>query len=169
MKNPTPTSPPVKQPTPSSARTPPLSLAPTPAPLGPSESYRRHRRQTIWQIWVPTGIFCLIILAMAVGIVIIALPGGTSLAIAGWSYVSQALLVAPFIFVAIIILLMTAGSVFLMAKLLQVLPAYTQLAQAYAHLASVIVRVWADRIASPMIKVHGAWAGWQTLRRRIFG
>jgi hypothetical protein len=146
-------------PTPSSA----------PSAPSPSGSYRRHRRQTVWQIWVPLGVFCLVILAMAVGIVWIAIPGGTSPAIAGWSYVSQTLLVIPVMAVAIIILAITAGLVYLMARLLKVLPAYTQLAQAYVHLASVIVRVWADRIASPMIKIHGAWAGWQTLRRRIFG
>lgn len=137
-----------------------------PAPTGQPDSLRRHRRQTIWQIWVPLGVFILLILAMAVGVVLAA--AGASPELGRWSSMSLIMLIIPTMFAAVIVLVIFAGLVFLMAKLLHVLPAYTQMAQAYAHLLSVIVRVNADRLASPAIKARSAWAGWETLRRRLF-
>ena len=115
---------------------------------------------------MPLGFFILIILAMAVGVVVSA--AGASPELERWQSMSLIMLIIPTLFAAVILLVFAAGFVYLMAKLLQVLPAYTQLAQAYAHLVATMARLWADRIASPAIKAQGLWAGWQALRRRLF-
>jgi hypothetical protein len=148
---------------------PPAQTVPAPPalpPQGQAESLRLHRRQTVWQIWAPLWVFILIILGMAAGVIFSA--AGASPEVGRWASMSLIMLITPTLLVALIFLVVAAGLVYLMARALHALPVYTQLGQAYAHLFSVMVRVWADRAASPVITIRGVWAGWETLLRRIF-
>ena len=106
-------------PNPSQATPPTPSPASLPASLALSESYRRHRRQTFWQIWFPLGLFVLLILAAAVGVVLTGVWGDANQALAGWSNVSQIWLVIPVILSAVLILVIAAGSVFFDGKTIE--------------------------------------------------
>ena len=129
-------------------------------------SLARHQRQAVWQIWVPLGFGAAVILGLAVLAAISASQGSPELV--RWSNVSLIFLIIPVVMSALIFVLLFAGMIYLMARLLHFLPPYTQLGQAYAHYISVLVRVWSDRAASPFLAIGSAWAGFQTLRRRIF-
>jgi hypothetical protein len=129
-------------------------------------SLARHRRQAVWQIWVPLGIGA----AATLGLAVLAGFGASlgSPELLRWTNISLLFLILPAAMAALIFVLLFAGMIYLMTRLLHFLPPYTQLGQAYAHYLSVLVRVWSDRAASPFLAVRSAWAGFLTLWRRLF-
>ena len=135
-----------------------------PGPL--PASLAGHRRQTVWQIWVPLGIGAAIILALTVVAGFSASRGSPELV--RWTNLSLIFMLIPSIVAALSFVLLFAGLIYLFARLLHFLPPYTQLGQAYAHSISVLVRVWCDRAASPFLGIRSSWAGFLTLWRRLF-
>jgi hypothetical protein len=129
-------------------------------------SLARHQRQSVWQIWVPFGFGAAVILGLAVLAAFAASQGSPELL--RWTNVSLIFLIIPVAMSALIFVLLFGGMIYLMARLLHILPPYTQLGQAYAHYISVLVRVWSDRAANPFLAIRSAWAGFLTLWRRIF-
>ena len=125
-----------------------------------------HHRQVLWQILVPLGVCLAIILGLCVGVVLAGIRGNPETA--RWMSISVIWLIIPLTFAGMLLLLILSGCVYLLLKLLRILPHYTQLAQAYAHYASVMVRFYADKIANPVLSLRAAWAGWQTLRKDLF-
>jgi len=125
-----------------------------------------HRRQTVWQIWVPLGIGAAIFLGLAALAGFGASQGSPD--VGRWRNLSLILLLIPSIVAALSFVLIFAGMIYLLARILHFLPPYTQLGQAYAHTISVLVRVWCDRAASPFLGIRSAWAGFLTLWRRLF-
>jgi hypothetical protein len=119
-----------------------------------------HRRQVLWQIWVPLGVLLLLVLALMVGVIYTAaLPAPDVTNLSHWTDFSLIVLVIPVVVACFFVLIIVSGIVFLLARLLKILPPYTQLAQAYVFYASTLVRNWCDRITVPVIKVGGFWAG----------
>jgi len=119
-----------------------------------------HHNQTIWQIWLPLGLTAAVILALMIGVILTAAaptPDVTSLS--HWSDVSLIVLVVPVIIGSFFIMAITAGLVYLLARVLKLLPPYTQLAQAYVQYASAVFASWCDRAAAPIIRIRGIWAG----------
>ena len=135
-----------------------------PRPL--AGSLAKHRRQSVWQIWVPLGIGAAIILGLAVLAGVGASLGSSE--VLRWTNISLMFLIIPAAMAALGFVLLFAGLIFVMARLLHFLPPYTQLGQAYAHSFSVLVRVWSDRAASPFLSIRSAWVGFLTLWRRLF-
>jgi hypothetical protein len=131
-----------------------------------ASSLARHRRQAVWQIWVPLGVGG----AIVVGLTVLAGFGASlgSPELVRWTNISLIFLIIPTLLASLTFVLLFAGLIYLMARLLHFLPPYTQLGQAYAHYLSVLVRVWSDRAASPFLAVRSAWAGFLTLWRRLF-
>jgi hypothetical protein len=112
------------------------------------------------------GIGAAIILALAV-----VAGFGASLGSPGlvrWTNISLIFLLIPTLLAALGFVLLFAGIIFLLSRLLHFLPPYTQLGQAYAHHISVLVRGWSDRAASPFLGMRSSWAGFLTLWRRLF-
>ena len=125
-----------------------------------------HRRQVFWQIWVPMGLFLIMMLFLLVGVILTAAaPTPEITALSHWTDVSMIFLFIPVIVACVFVLGIVSGLVYLLARLLIILPPYTQLAQAYALYASKLVRYWCDQITLPIIKLGGVWAGVQTLFR----
>jgi len=155
-------------------RTPTSSTQSQTTPPGPTQgktkgladSLARHQRQAVWQIWVPLGFGAAVILGLAVLAGFSASQGSPDLL--RWTNVSLIFLIIPTAMAALIFVVLFAGMIFLMARLLHLLPPYTQLGQAYARSISVLVRVWSDRAASPFLAIRSAWAGLLTLWQRLF-
>lgn len=127
-----------------------------------------HRRQVIWQIWVPLGVFLTLLLALMVGIIFTAAnPAPNVTNLSQWADISMIVLSVPVVWASLFVAILVSGMVFLLARLLKILPPYTQLAQAYVFYAASQVRYWCDRITLPVIKVGGFWAGIQAFFRTL--
>jgi hypothetical protein len=119
-----------------------------------------HRNQVIWQIWLPLGLTVAVILALIIGVILTAAaPTPDVTTLSHWSDVSLIVLVVPVIVGSFFLLVIAAGLVYLMARLLKILPPYTQLAQAYVQYAAAVFASWCDRAAAPIIRIRGIWAG----------
>jgi FtsH-binding integral membrane protein len=140
---------------PQSAFTPPLGSKPE----------TDHRRQMLWQVWLPFGIGLLAILTICVLMVLLAVNGNSSLT--RWSDISLIWLVALVFMPGMLVLVILAGGIYLLARLLRILPVYTHLVQAYAAYAAAWLHLKQDALMQPVIKVQSTYTGWQTLRHKL--
>ncbi len=126
----------------------------------PHTSLAAHYRQSVWQIYVPLGVTMVVILALLAGVIITAASPDTT-TLSRWADTSFIFLSAPVIVGCFFILVFAFALVYLLARLLRLVPSYTLLAQAYAVYAYSLVRQWCDQIASPVISLRGYLAGFQ--------
>ncbi len=116
------------------------------------ESFKAHRRDLVRQILVP------ILLATAV---IVAVAVFTSIAtfrdhgdVARWAAVSTIWIIFPIMTAGLILLVIFIGLIFLMARLLKLIPPYTDKAQKFVWRVEGYVRQGADMAARPILAVE---------------
>lgn len=127
------------------------------------ESYLKHRREYRWKILAPViaaSVLCVLCSAM-VYVATFGYGGDVTL----WAEISEIWLAIPTIIFLIIIFALFGGIVFLMARLLSVLPRYTFMAQDLAYKMKIYVRRGADSVAKPVIFLDSLGAS----INRIFG
>ena len=137
--------------------------------LKASGSYARHRRQKLWQIILPVGLGAVLILA-ALGMVIytaVRAPAGKS--VSQWADVSMIWLIIPALFIALVIAAVLFTVVWLLTRLLKILPQYTSVAQYYVGIAVENIRSGADKVAKPFIAGKGFAAMVSELLNRLVG
>lgn len=126
------------------------------------ESYLKHRKQRTWQILVPviaSAVLCLLLVVLVTA----AAFGGADVAV--WAQISEIWLAIPTMVIFLVIFVLLAGMVFLMAKLLSILPTYTFQAQDLAYRVKAAIRRAADAAAKPIITIDALGAS----INRIFG
>jgi hypothetical protein len=121
----------------------------------------RHQRQVLWQVFVPMGLGILLILALAV-----LVAGAQTPQVQHISDISIIFLILPTAVIALVILLIFAGLIFLTAKLIGVLPSYARLAQITLERVTTFLKNAADSTTKPVVGAESAWAGVMTLFRR---
>ncbi len=127
------------------------------------ESYLRHRKEVRWKILAP------VVAAMALcficsGLVYVGTFGyGGDVTL--WAQISEIWLAIPTIILLVVIFAMVGGIVFLLTKLLSILPRYTFMAQDLANKMKIYVRRGADAVAKPVIAIDALGAS----LNRIFG
>ena len=84
-----------------------------------------------------------------------------------WRDISLIFMIIPVVLVGLIFLGIFIGIVYLLARLLNILPTYTQLGQAYVRTFSSMVRMWADRAVNPFLAIRSLWAGIVSIWRRF--
>jgi heme/copper-type cytochrome/quinol oxidase subunit 2 len=134
-----------------------------------SGSYARHRRQKLWQIILPVGLGVVLILA-ALGMVIytaVRTPAGQS--VSQWADVSMIWLIIPALFIALVIAAVLFTVVWLLTRLLKILPQYTSTAQYYVGIAVENIRSGADKVVMPFIAGKGFVAKVSELLSRLVG
>ncbi len=122
-----------------------------------------HRRQVLWQISLPFGVGILLILALAGLTVLSALGGGAG--VSRWADISLIWLILPMIVFTLILLAIVAGLVYLIVKLISVLPGSAFKVQELMASWQEKIRSASDKAAQPVIRVGGFWAG----VRKLFG
>jgi len=125
----------------------------------------RHRRQVFWQILLPVilagaGVIALVVLAT------IATTRGSTVT-GMWANLATVWLIIPLIFGGMIFAIVSAGMIFLMARLLRFVPVYTRLAQLYLQIFSVRVDTVLDRVAQPQINMLSRWAAWRAFWKKF--
>jgi hypothetical protein len=125
----------------------------------------KHRKQKLWQIFVPLGVAIAIMLALAVW---------TGVATAGdpvvgmeWAAVSIVFLSLPAMLIGLIFLVVLVGLIYLLSKLLGILPYYSLMARTFVYRTGAKLINLTNTLAKPVVFINSLWAGWLRLLERL--
>jgi len=121
------------------------------------ESYKQHRKDLMWQIILPMVLSVVLCIALIVLINIATFRDNGD--VARWAAVSTIWIVIPIMIGLLIVFALVAGLVYLMARLLNITPSYTGLAQEYVHKAVHYIKRGTEAIVKPVLQLNGILAG----------
>ena len=140
--------------------------SPPPKPMVRNPITReKHRHEVFWQITIPLVIALIIVIALAILIPMV----GTQASISQWADVSLIWLIVPLMFLALITLLILMVLVYVLARLLKVLPFYTNSVQEFFALFRDQVAVLGDKLVEPVLGIQGRIASWRSLKQNLTG
>ena len=126
------------------------------------ESYLKYRKDRVWKIIVPVAVSAVLCLLLTVLTVAAAVQGAN---VGLWAAISEIWISIPLIIFLLVIFGLVAGMVYLMARLLSILPIYTFKTQGLFYRIRSAVRRGADSVARPVIFLDSLGAS----INRIFG
>ncbi len=132
-------------------------------------SYQRHRKQRVWQVLLP--VFAGILVMLVIGWLVIRTASGTEAGgpVSQWADLSLIWLVIPVMIFAFAFTIFLVGMIYLLARLLKVLPEFTNQIQFYASVMAAQTSRWMNKLTSPIIAVDSAKAGAKRMFYGIFG
>ncbi len=137
-----------------------MAMKKTLSPLKKRAAYKAHKRDLIWQIFIPTGLAVLIFIVASIGA---ATQSGATASL--WADISTIWLLIPVMFFSLIFLFILVGVIIGLAKLLQITPEYTHKLYKLIRLAGEKIEGLADDTAKPIFLIKGISAS----VRRFFG
>lgn len=120
------------------------------------ESYKRHRKQLVWQIILPMVLTSLLLIALIVLINVATFRDGGD--VGRWAAISTIWIVIPIMLGLLIVTALLGGLVYLMQKLLNITPTYTSMAQDYVYLAQGYIKRATEAIVKPVLELNGILA-----------
>ncbi len=132
-------------------------------------SIQRHHRDKFWQILFPLILGVLLILGMAVIVVLTATRSTAGGSVSQWADASLLWLILPVMMIAIFGIVVLLGLIYLVAKLINILPTYTNLVQVYAELIAGKVSLVTRKILSPFVNLSSTNAGVKGFFSALFG
>jgi hypothetical protein len=127
------------------------------------ESYLKHRKDLAWKIIFPVVLSAVLCLALIVVVNLATFRDGGD--VARWAAVSTMWIAAPTMLGMLIFLALLVGIIYLLARLLNIAPRYTVIAQDFFHKVKIYAKRAADAVAKPVISIDSIGAGIS----RIFG
>jgi len=124
-----------------------------------SSSIHRHHRDRTWQILVPIVFGFLLIIAAGVFVILTASGTTSGASVSQWADISSIWLILPVIMFALFGILVLVALIFLMAKLLNILPFYTNLVQQYAGLITARINLATRKVVNPVFSARSVRAG----------
>lgn len=128
---------------------------------------QEHRRQLIWQVWIPLGASILIILVVAGFSVAGAITKSDQ--IERWGNLSAIWIIAPGLLAALIFLGITIASIYGTSKLLAHMHSWLLKLHSGIVNAGLILRIVADRSTQPVMFVNDIQARTETLWKKLIG
>jgi len=119
-----------------------------------------HRRQVFWQIYLPLSVIVILVLCAGIGVLVAGISGSGN--VARWGNISLIWLISPMLVLTFISFIALAAMVYLLWRILHVLPSYTRQVQDFFLLVQRRVRIGSDAAANPFIRAHSIMA---SLRR----
>ena len=129
------------------------------------ESYLKHRKQMMWQIIFPVALTSLLLIALIVLINIATFRDNGD--VARWAAVSTIWIVIPIMIGLVIFLALLGGIIYLLGKLLHIIPPYTGLAQHYVYLAEGYIKRGTEMIVKQVIEIQGVIASVREFFKKI--
>ena len=120
------------------------------------ESYKRHRKELVWQIILPMVLTSLLLIALIVLINVATFRDGGD--VGRWAAISTIWIVIPIMLGLLIVTALLGGLVYLMRKLLNITPTYTGMAQDYVYLAQGYIKRATEAIVKPVLELNGILA-----------
>lgn len=130
-----------------------------PSPVPPernAEVHVQHRRETQKQIYLPLIIGLVVVLAGVVTIIIYGVRAESTLR--RWADVSLIWVIIPAMFIGVIIMLVTIGSLYAITRVLGVAPGYFGIVQGYIRQAEARIVQVTDGLVEPLLRVRSFWA-----------
>ncbi|MCB2209292.1 hypothetical protein KQH62_00220 [bacterium] len=121
-------------------------------------SYQQHKQQRFWQITLPVSLAVLLIAVVFALVILTASRGDPKSQVSIWADTSTILLLLPMLLVAVLAAVVLFGLVYLLARLLNILPGYAAVVQTFTGTVADKVRTMSDGIARPFIAVRSFWA-----------
>lgn len=128
-------------------------------------SYQQHRRDVRWKIILPVALAGVLCLALTVLVYIATFQWGGD--VERWAAISTIWIAIPAIFILLIGLVIHAGLIYLLMKLLNLLPAYTGKAQDIFYTIEAKTRQFADAAAKPVIFINSIGASINRILDRL--
>lgn len=120
------------------------------------ESYRQHRKDLTWKVLVPVIVSSVLCIGLIVLINIATFGWGGD--VGRWAAISTMWIAIPTMVGMLIVLALIAGLIYLLAKLLNITPRYTVMAQDFVHKVQGYVKKGADAAAKPFISIDSIGA-----------
>lgn len=127
------------------------------------ESYLKHRRDRTWKILFPVILSAVLCVGLIVLINIATFVGGGD--VGRWAAISTMWIAIPTIIGMLVVFALLAGIIYLLAKLLNILPPYTAMVQDFFYKVESYARRAADAAAKPIISINSIGAS----INRLFG
>ena len=132
-------------------------------------SYKRHQRQSFWQIIAPVGFGTLLVLVILALVILNAVGSDAGGQVSQWADTSMIWLILPTLLFALLLTLNLVGMIYFLARLLKVVPGFTYQVQYYVDLVPEYVEAFSDKLVAPIIAVKGVGATVSALFESIFG
>jgi hypothetical protein len=126
-------------------------------------SYQKHRKDLMWKIIFPVLLSSVLCIGLIVLIYISTFSAGGD--VQRWADISTMWIAVPTMIGMLIVFALLGGIIYLLAKLLNISPKYTVMAQDFFHLIQSYVKRGADAVAKPVITIDSIGAGIS----RLFG
>lgn len=126
------------------------------------KTYLAHKRQVFYQITLPLVISGVLVLFLGV-----LATQATDSKVSTWADISLIMMILPTMIAALLFLLLTAGSIFLMVKLLPIIPPYAHYIQEWFAYVASRARVYTDKSVEPIMRVNGFFASTRALKRNL--
>ncbi|MBC8333491.1 MAG: hypothetical protein H8E28_16030 [Anaerolineae bacterium] len=120
-----------------------------------------HRKESLWQIWLPLSLGVLIILGLAAWSVIVAAGGGD---VSQPADASLILVLCPSILMAVIPLALVGGFAYGTGYLVKILPPKMLIVQYFFTRIEEGTHRAADKLAEPSLKMGSFAAAWRAFR-----
>ena len=127
------------------------------------ESYLKHRKDLAWKIILPVALSTLLCIGLIVLINIATFRDAGD--VARWGAISTMWIAIPAMIGMLILLALLAGIIYLLARLLNIAPNYTAMAQDFFYKVESYAKRGADAVVRPVISLSSLGASIS----RIFG
>ena len=122
-----------------------------------SPSIKKHRQQSLWQIWVPLLVLALI--GLAAGILVIISSGGGGADVAHLADVSTIMIIVPILGIAIGALVVLGGMIYIVSYVLKKLPGVGAKVQAISTQVNSIITALSGSSVKPIMRMREGAAG----------
>jgi hypothetical protein len=120
-----------------------------------------HRRQTLWQIWVPLGVAVIIFFALAVWASVATAQN--SVTGTHFADISAIFLIVPAGLFGLVILLLLGAIIYGLSRLLGVFPIFSLRVRAAVYNVEAMILSILDKVVQPFLSIDSAWSGFVNL------
>ena len=120
-------------------------------------SIKRHRQQTLWQIWLP--LLVLVLIGLAAGILVIISSNGGGGDVRHLADVSTIMIIMPILGIVIGALVVLVGMIYLVSLVLKKLPGVSEKAQAISTQVNRIITAGSSGSVKPILWIREKAAG----------
>jgi hypothetical protein len=125
-----------------------------------------HRRQMIWQVWVPLGASIVIVLALEILAIVGAAQGSPQ--VDHWGAISAIWVILPVLLGGVLTLAIVGGLAYGVTKLLQKMPDWMLKAQLFMVHLALLVRRASDAATKPVMSANTLSARVSTFWQAVF-
>lgn len=120
------------------------------------KTHAEHRREVFWQITLPLLLGILVLLAGVGAIIFSAVQPVTDLE--RWADVSLMWMILPSLFIALLVLVILSGFVYVVSFVYKLIPGYARIVQLYIELVKSKISQISNLTIEPIIRLETLWA-----------